>query len=125
VSAYLTTASNEFETNMILDRLAAAGVRAVHQGTLGPTGGSGGARDIYVEEPDLVRAREALEVPEGDGDEVLIELREEAGARPAQPSQEPSIEGQAPVRHLWQRIFKRGQRRRRDPFGRPTDDRGS
>lgn len=80
MSRYLTTASNEFEADMILARLSDAGVPAVEQGTLGPRAGGTGARDIFVEEHDLARAREALKAAEDVTDEELTDLSERAGA---------------------------------------------
>jgi transcriptional/translational regulatory protein YebC/TACO1 len=74
MSRYLTTATNEFEADMILERLAEAGVRAVEQGTLGPRAGGTGALDIHVEERDLDRAREALKAAEDVSDEELTQL---------------------------------------------------
>jgi hypothetical protein len=66
VSRYLTTASSEFEANIIEDRLSAAGIRVLVEGyaARGNVPGSG-ARDIYVDDPDLDRAREALGEAEG------------------------------------------------------------
>lgn len=60
MSSYLTTASNEFEADVILGRLALADVRAWQEGTLGPRAGMAGARDIYVEPGDFERARDVL-----------------------------------------------------------------
>jgi Putative prokaryotic signal transducing protein len=60
----LTTAGNEFEADMVCGLLSEAGIRAMQQlsntGVAGRVGG-GGARDIYVEERDLERAREILD----------------------------------------------------------------
>jgi hypothetical protein len=82
VSEYLMTVANEFEADMILSRLAEAGVRAVQEGPLGPRAEGFGTRDIYVEEIDLDRAREALEAAEDISEEELAELSEAAAESP-------------------------------------------
>jgi hypothetical protein len=76
VSRYLTTASNEFEADIILSRLSEAGLSAWQQGELGSRPGYTGARDIYVDEVDLESAREALKDAQDVDDDELIALSE-------------------------------------------------
>ena len=76
MAEHLTTASSEFEAEIILERLSEAGVQAVQQGPLAPRVGYPGGRDIYVEEQDLDRARAALKAAEGFSEEELTELSE-------------------------------------------------
>ncbi len=74
-------AQNEPQAELIVQRLAAAGVSAVsHLSSGNPEFGSSGGRTIYVEEKDVERARAALadEQPEFT-DEELSELSERAG----------------------------------------------
>jgi hypothetical protein len=59
----VATAANEFEAEMICGALSEAGIESTME--LANTGvggrfGGGGARDIYVREEDLERARQAL-----------------------------------------------------------------
>jgi DNA-binding IclR family transcriptional regulator len=73
-------AQNEPQAELIVQRLAAAGISAVSQLSSGnPEFGSSGGRTIYVEEADLERARAALadEEPAFTDDE-LAELSEQA-----------------------------------------------
>lgn len=74
-------ARNEPEAELIVQRLAAAGLSAVsHLSSGNPEFGSSGGRTIYVEEKDVERALAALadEQPEFT-DEELAELSERAG----------------------------------------------
>jgi hypothetical protein len=78
----LTTVSNEAEAHMLLERLSEAGVRAWPSGLP-----QFPARDIYVEEADLERAREALQAA-GLSEAELVQAEEEdaAARRLAQPN---------------------------------------
>jgi hypothetical protein len=80
-------ARNEPEAELIVQRLAQAGISAVSQLSSGnPEFGSSGGRTIYVEEDDLARAREALaDTEQPFSDEELAELSEQA----AREAQEP------------------------------------
>ena len=76
----LTTVSNEAEAEMVAERLSEAGIR--HMARMAGGGirlGAAAARDVYVEERDLDRAREVLKVDEGFSDEELARLSDEAG----------------------------------------------
>lgn len=67
MARFLTTASSEFEAEMIRERLAEAGIAVLIEGTgASPRAFAGGKRDIYVEDEVLERAQEALrEAQEG------------------------------------------------------------
>ncbi len=76
-------APNESQADLIVARLAAAGITAVSQLSLGnPEFGAAGGRMIYVEELDLARARQVLAAEEAPFDEdELARLSEEAGRK--------------------------------------------
>jgi hypothetical protein len=71
---------NQPEADLMVERLAAAGIRALSQLASGnPEFGASGTRWIYVEERDEARARELLEAEEPPfTDEELAELSERA-----------------------------------------------
>jgi len=75
---------NEPEAELIVERLAQAGIVAISQLSSGnPEFGASGGRMIYVEEHDVPRAREVLAVEEPPfSDEELAELSERAGREP-------------------------------------------
>jgi hypothetical protein len=76
----VATAVNQPEGELIVARLAQAGISAVEQRASGNAelGGSGG-RYIYVQDAELERAREVLHVEEpAFSDEELARLSEEA-----------------------------------------------
>lgn len=76
----VTSVSNEAEAEMVAERLSEAGIRfTVRLASGGIRIGAAAARDLYVDEQDLDRAREMLEVDEGFSDEELARLSEEAG----------------------------------------------
>lgn len=72
----LTTASSDFEAEIIRDRLAEAGVDLLIQGEGNPRAVAGGPRDIFVEDDDLQRAQEALQEAQNVDDEELTALAE-------------------------------------------------
>jgi hypothetical protein len=80
VTRYLTTAGNSLEAEMVVSRLAEAGITAVQQGTLvlGTPGGTAGAQDIYVNDGDLDRARAALKAAESISEDELVQAEEES-----------------------------------------------
>jgi hypothetical protein len=80
----VASAANEAEAEMIAGRLAGIGIAAVSQRAIGgPEWGGSGARNVYVEEQDLERARELLAADEPPfSDEELGRLSEEAGREP-------------------------------------------
>jgi transcriptional/translational regulatory protein YebC/TACO1 len=77
----VATVSSEAEAEMIRERLLEADIHAISQRTIGgPEWGFSGARDVFVNEPDLERAREVLKADEGSfSDEELARLSDEAG----------------------------------------------
>jgi uncharacterized protein YaaQ len=76
----VTSVSNEAEAEMVADRLTEAGIRfTVRLASGGIRMGAAAARDLYVDEQDLDRARETLETDEGFSDEELARLSDEAG----------------------------------------------
>ncbi len=65
---------------MVAERLSEAGIRfTVRLASGGIRLGAAAARDLYVDEQDLDRARAMLEVDEGFSDEELARLSDEAG----------------------------------------------
>lgn len=65
---------------MVAERLSEADIRfTVRLASGGIRMGAAAARDVYVDEQDLDRAREMLEVDEGFSDEELARLSDEAG----------------------------------------------
>jgi hypothetical protein len=76
----VTTVSNETEAEMVSERLSEAGIRfSVRLAGGGIRLGAAAARDVYVEEQALDRAREVLRIDEGFSDEELARLSDEAG----------------------------------------------
>jgi len=80
MSSHLVTASNEFEAEIIRERLAEAGIIAVVERNIGPRAYAGGHRDVFVEEDDLERAREVLKAVEDVDEDELTRLSEESSA---------------------------------------------
>jgi hypothetical protein len=87
----VTSVASEPEAELVLERLSAAGISAIAQRTIGgPEWGYSGARDVFVGEQDLERAREVLASEEGSfSDEELGRLSEEAVGRDT--SDEPPV----------------------------------
>jgi len=84
----LTTVGNEAEAEMVAERLSEAGIRHMSRTAGGGIRlGAAAARDVYVEERDLDRARDALKADEGFSDEELARLSDEAGR--AAPDETP------------------------------------
>jgi hypothetical protein len=82
----LTSVSSEPEAELVTARLSEAGIQAISQRSIGgPEWGVSGARDVYVEEHDLDRARDALEADEGVSEAELADLSEAAAARLKDP----------------------------------------
>jgi hypothetical protein len=80
------TAANGAEAELLLQRLAQAGIVATSQRTIGgPEWGESGSQFIYVEAADLGRARELLNTGEGLGDEELAKLSEQGKEEAAEP----------------------------------------
>jgi Putative prokaryotic signal transducing protein len=76
----VTSVGNEAEAEMVAERLSEAGIRfSVRLASGGIRLGAAAARDIYVGEQDLERAREVLRVDEGFSEEELARLSDEAG----------------------------------------------
>jgi Putative prokaryotic signal transducing protein len=87
MSAYLTTGSNELEADIILSRLAEAGINAWQQGTLGGRPGYAGARDVYVQDADLEPARKALKAAQDVDEDELVALSEGEAEQTRDPGQ--------------------------------------
>jgi len=84
----LTSVSSEPEAALISARLSEAGVQAISQRSIGgPEWGVSGARDVYVEEHDLVRAREVLKADEGVSEGELADLSDAAPAQLKDPNE--------------------------------------
>jgi hypothetical protein len=79
----VTTAANDAEAQMVCERLAQEGIHALTQRTMGgPEWGLSGARDVFVDEHDLERARQLIDSGEESfSDEELAKLSEEAGRK--------------------------------------------
>jgi len=76
----VTTVTNEAEAEMVAERLSEAGIRHMSRTASGGIRlGAAAARDVFVDERDLDRAREVLKVDEGFSDEELARLSDEAG----------------------------------------------
>jgi hypothetical protein len=75
----VATAANAAEAELIVQRLAEAGITATSQRTIGgPQWGPSGSQYIYVESAERERAREILKSTEGLSDEELARLSEQA-----------------------------------------------
>jgi hypothetical protein len=82
----VTTVSSEPEAALVVGRLADAGIRTMTRPPMGALGWSASrARDVYVAERDLVRAREVLSAAEGVSEEELTD-EEESAARGGSPA---------------------------------------
>ena len=90
----VTSVTSEPEAELVCERLSAAGISAIAQRTIGgPEWGYSGARDVFVGEQDLERAREVLSADEGSfSDEELGRLSEEAVAPDAPGDPPPNDE---------------------------------
>jgi hypothetical protein len=77
----LTSVGSTAEADMVIALLEEAGIHTMPQRAIGgPEFGLSGARDVWVEEDDLERAREVLQASEGAiSDEELMRLSEQAG----------------------------------------------
>jgi hypothetical protein len=109
VLALLTKANGRTEAALLLARLRDASIPCARGGAEGPRGIPSSAREIYVEEADLPRAREIFAEDRGGFDEEeLTRLSEEAGQRWMQSSSAAEQSGVDPD-------AGRGPRCRRDP----------
>jgi hypothetical protein len=78
----LTSVRSEPEAALVSARLSEAGIQAIYQRSIGgPEWGVSGARDVYVEEHDLVRARELLKADEGVSEAELADLSDAASSK--------------------------------------------
>jgi hypothetical protein len=85
----VAAAANEPEADLIVQRLAQAGISATSQRTIGSAEwGTSGSQYIYVEAAQRERAREVLRATAGISEEQLARLSEEAS-----PLTEPSEPG--------------------------------
>ena len=84
----VTSVSSEPEAALISARLSEAGIQAISQRSIGgPEWGVSGARDIYVDEHDLVRARELLKADEGVSEDELTDLSDAARGQLKDPNE--------------------------------------
>jgi len=84
----VTSVSSEPEAALVTARLSEAGIQAISQRSIGgPEWGVSGARDVYVEEHDLDRAREVLRADEGVSEDQLADLSDAAAARLKDPDE--------------------------------------
>jgi hypothetical protein len=75
----VTTAGSVPEADLICQRLAEAGIRAMSQRSIGgPEWGVSGGQYVYVETDQLARAREVLATPDGLGEDELAKMAEDA-----------------------------------------------
>jgi hypothetical protein len=82
----VASVSSEPESELMAARLSEAGIQAISQRSIGgPQWGYSGARDIYVEEADLGRAREVLKADEGVSEDELADLSDAAHAELKEP----------------------------------------
>lgn len=83
MNRHLASAANEFEADMIIARVAEAGIHAwpSDSGSFG-RGGGGGPRDVYVDEADLATARAALANAESVSEAELAALSEQSSPPP-------------------------------------------
>jgi hypothetical protein len=82
----LTSVSSEPEASLVTARLAEAGIHVIARRSIGgPEWGVSGARDLYVEERDLDRAREVLRADEGVSEDQLADLSDAAAPRLEDP----------------------------------------
>jgi hypothetical protein len=78
----VTSVGSEPEAELIAARLSEAGIQAISRRSIGgPEWGVSGARDVYVEEHDLDRAREVLRAGEGVSEDQLAELSDAAASQ--------------------------------------------
>jgi ribosomal protein L12E/L44/L45/RPP1/RPP2 len=77
----LTSVGSTAEADMVVALLDEAGIQTMPQRARGgPEFGLSGARDVWVDEADLDRAREVLKASEGSiSDDELTRLSEDAG----------------------------------------------
>jgi hypothetical protein len=75
----VATAANESEAELMVQRLAEAGITATSQRTIGgPEWGPSGSQYIYVDAAQHDRAREILKTTEGISEEELARLSEQS-----------------------------------------------
>jgi Putative prokaryotic signal transducing protein len=80
MTVLLTSVASNFEAEMVVGRLADAGITAEIRGPIMVRSGDvQGGRDLWVEERDLERARAALKDSEGIDEAELARLSEAAG----------------------------------------------
>ena len=90
----VTTAGNGAEADLILQRLAEAGIPAISQRSIGgPEWGASGAQYIYVEASHLERAREVLNATGELSDKELAELSEQGLQGATEPTQQTEPRG--------------------------------
>jgi ketol-acid reductoisomerase len=89
----VAAAANEPEADLIVQRLAQAGITATSQRTIGSAEwGTSGSQYIYVEAAERERAREILKTAEGISEEELARLSEQPSPATPTAEQDPSLE---------------------------------
>jgi hypothetical protein len=82
----VTSVSSEPEAELVSARLSEAGIQVISRRSIGgPEWGVSGARDVYVEEHDLDRAREVLRADEGVSEAQLADLSDAAAPQLKDP----------------------------------------
>ena len=83
MNRHIASAANEFEADIVLSRLAEAGIHAwpTEVGSFG-RGGGGGPCDVYVDEADFERARRVLAEAESVNEAELDALAERSAPPP-------------------------------------------
>jgi hypothetical protein len=76
MARHLTTASNQFEAEIILSRLREADINAWESSNVVGRFGLAGPQDIYVEDDDIERAQKVLRDAQDVNEEELDELAE-------------------------------------------------
>ncbi|MHB8532481.1 MAG: putative signal transducing protein [Solirubrobacteraceae bacterium] len=99
----LTTAGNEFEADMIRERLAEAGIAVLVEHDGNPRAGGIGPRDIYVDAAVFERAREALQDSRGEAAAQPESTGRAGERRELAPSEPPARPG------LFDRLFGRNR----------------
>jgi hypothetical protein len=82
MNRWVTTASNEIEADIIVGRLADAGIHAWASDPIASRRGMNNPHDIYVDDTDLDAAKRVLVEAEDIDEGELARLAEEAGPPP-------------------------------------------
>jgi len=123
MSKYLTTASNELESEIILSHLSQVEINAWESNSLGGRPGSAGPRDIYVDEGDFERARESLSAAQHVDEDELAALAEgPPRTQPTMPKYGDPVEIPIPKRGQWEKVLRRATKPEGGPHQESGDD---